>query len=227
MKGLLFGIFALLAATPAFGQDATANPPPVEVMVLGSFHFENPGQDIVNLEVDGVLAPQRQREIDILARALAQWQLTRVVVEDEAPAPGFELATYADADRLIATNRSESYQVGFRVARLFGHEAVYGFDERGGEGEPDYFPIDRVMESAAANGQTAGIEQAFAELQARVQAQQATMAQQSIAEALMPHNDAETLVRQHNEQHFGLMTIGDGNDQPGACLLYTSPSPRD
>ena len=51
------------AVTPA----VTAAPQqPVQVMVLGSYHFGNPGRDKVNAHVDDVTTPQRQRELEAL-----------------------------------------------------------------------------------------------------------------------------------------------------------------
>ena len=46
--------FSMLLAGPAF-----AAPAPVEVMVLGAYHFGNPGRDTHNIKVDTVLTPQR------------------------------------------------------------------------------------------------------------------------------------------------------------------------
>ena len=48
---------------------AVAGPPgapgvaPIEVVVLGTFHFDNPGLDYASVQVDDVLAPTRQAQI--------------------------------------------------------------------------------------------------------------------------------------------------------------------
>jgi hypothetical protein len=55
-------IAALLGASPAL-----AALPPVEVMVLGTYHFGNPGLDLNNMKADSVLTPARQRELAAVA----------------------------------------------------------------------------------------------------------------------------------------------------------------
>lgn len=216
----LFLALAGLLAGPALASEEAGEemPPPTEVMILGTYHFANPGQDVVNMEVDDVLNPRRQREIAALVDALAEWRPTRIAVEDETDAPTLELARFADADELLKTSRSESVQVGFRLARALGHETVYGYDERGGEGEPDYFPMGKVQEFAQANGGTEILEALFAEVEAMVADEQANLPGQSIGESLLAHNDADRLVRMHDRLYYSMLRIGNARDQPGAEL---------
>lgn len=192
--------------------------PPIEVMVLGSFHFANPGRDAVNVTVDDMLAPKRQAELDALAEVLAQWKPTRIAIEAQSSAPDLALASYADADRLIATERDESYQIGYRLARKLGHKAVYGFDEQPGPGEPDYFPLDKAMAYAEAHGQAGRIAELIAEVQAEAARQEAALPNQTVAEALLVHNEAARVDAMHDRLYYGLMAIGDAADQPGAEL---------
>lgn len=216
----LFAAIAALMATPALADAETGDemPAPVEVMILGTYHFANPGQDVVNMEVDDVLNPRRQREIAVLVDTLAEWRPSRIAVEDETDAKSLALARFAQADELLETSRSESVQVGFRLARALGHETVYGYDEQGGEGEPDYFPMERLQEYAQANGRTAALEAIFAEVEAMVAEEQANLTSKSIAESLLIHNDPDRLVRMHDRLYYSMLRIGDAQDQPGAEL---------
>lgn len=220
----LAGIAALLAA-PVLADDASgAQGPsdrasePVQVMILGTYHFANPGRDVANMEVDDVLAPRRQAEIAALVVSLAEWAPTRILVEDEAEPPTLALPAFAQADALLATSRSESVQIGFRLARQLGHQAVYGFDERGGQGEPDYFPIGKVQAFAEANGMTDDLGAIFAEVQALSAEQQEQLARQSIAESLFVHNDGAGLARMHDRAYYAMLRFGNGKAQPGAEL---------
>ena len=61
-------IAIVMAAAAAVAQPAAAPPPApppasVQVMVLGSYHFDNPGRDVVNIKADDVRTPKRQREL--------------------------------------------------------------------------------------------------------------------------------------------------------------------
>lgn len=58
--------FAALIALISFGEVACAAEPPVEVMVLGSYHFGSPAMDVNNIQVDSVLTPGKQAELDAL-----------------------------------------------------------------------------------------------------------------------------------------------------------------
>ena len=65
----MFKPIAALIAFVWFGGVAIAKEPQVEVMVLGSYHFGNPGRDVNNQKVDSVLVPKKQAELEALARA--------------------------------------------------------------------------------------------------------------------------------------------------------------
>ncbi|QZH74627.1 MAG: hypothetical protein JY451_13330 [Erythrobacter sp.] len=219
MKWLL--AIAAMAASPVEAtaqSDPDPQARPTEVMVLGTYHWSNPGRDVINMQVDDVLAPRRQREIAVLAESLAQWQPTHIVVEWLAEPPGLTVPEYAEAEELLAERRNESVQLGFRLARMLGHDAVYGFDEQPSDGEPDYFPFGAVQQFAVESGRMAMIEELFAEIEARLNAQQADLAQQTIAESLFVHNDPEIVERDHDRAYYSLLQIGDGDAQPGAEL---------
>lgn len=209
---------AAVVTTPTLAEDEPAPPETVQVLVLGMYHFANPGLDAVNMEVDDVLAPRRQKEIVTLVDTLAEWQPTKIAVENMAEPPGLMLADYGDTPELLTTERNESVQVGYRLARQLGHEAVYGYDERSGEGEPDYFPMGKVQAHAAENGGMELLRGLFAEVQAMVAEEQAKLPNQSIAESLLTHNDRAQVGAMHDKLYYSLLRIGDGDDQPGAEL---------
>src|SRR5690242_4580900 len=52
-----------------------------QVLVIGSYHMSNPRLDPVNITADDVLAPNRQREIEELARRVAEFRPTKVAIE--------------------------------------------------------------------------------------------------------------------------------------------------
>jgi hypothetical protein len=212
---LIAAIGAIAFATPLPAQEA---PPTTQVMVLGSYHFSNPGLDAVNLEADDVLSERRQREIQILAETLAEWRPTKIVVERVVPAPTFLDSRYADYEKSLATLRGEDVQIGYRVAKMLDHPAVYGFDEQPQGDEPDYFPMGPLMEFAKENDQQNVVAGLMAIVEAKMAEEQAAMEGRSIAANLLMHNDPEVLTSMHDRLYYGLIEIGDGEDQPGAVL---------
>jgi hypothetical protein len=63
----------------------------VQVMVLGTYHFDNPGHDLHNLKVDSVLTPEKQRELEDVAMRLAKFKPTTIAVEATAKRADFGL----------------------------------------------------------------------------------------------------------------------------------------
>jgi len=199
---------------------AVTAPPqqPVQVMVLGSYHFGNPGRDKVNAHVDDVTTPQRQRELEALADAVAEFRPTRVMVEAQRPGPTYDVTDFATfSPNVLKTDRDETTQIGYRIAARAGLRSVQGIDEQPDKGEPDYFPIDRVEAYAKAHGQQAYLDAAFATVQSsakRFEAEQATI---SIPRMLIRYNDPSTPIC-GQDSYYSLLRIGDDKEQPGADL---------
>jgi hypothetical protein len=139
----------LLASIPTAGSPAGAAEPTApevkplpRVLLLGLFHFHNPGLDAVKFEPIDVMAAEQQAYLVALAGRLASFAPTRVLLE--YPQKSDEAMNQRYADYLAGRfelGRNEIYQLGFRVARLMGHERVYGIDAqapRGGTGLWDY-----------------------------------------------------------------------------------------
>lgn len=215
----LSAIAALVLAVPATAKSAPpSGPPPVEVMVLGTYHFANPGLDVVNAKSDDPTTPQRQRELAALAEALARFRPTRVMVEAETAGPHFDVAPYRRfTPELLRSERNETVQIGYRVAHRMGLASVQGIDETGGPGEPDYFPFDKVQAWAAKNGKAGELDALFGQVAAEAKRFEAAQASESIPQLLMRHNAPGALFS-GNELYLGLLRFGDSTDQPGPEL---------
>lgn len=103
-----------------------------QLMLLGSYHMGNPGADMFNLEADDVLAPKRQAEIEEVVKKLAAFKPTKIAIE--APL-GDSLAVARYKNYLAGTHqlrRAEEEQIGFRLAKMLGHETIYPIDVRMG-----------------------------------------------------------------------------------------------
>ena len=203
------------AVTPA----VTAAPQqPVQVMVLGSYHFGNPGRDKVNAHVDDVTTQQSQRELEALADAIAEFKPTRVMVEAQRPGPTYDVTDFATfSPNVLKTDRDETTQIGYRIAARAGLQSVQGIDEQPGKGEPDYFPIGRVEAYAKAHGQQVYLDAAFATVQASAKKFEAEQATTSIPRMLIRYNDPSTPMG-GQDSYYSLLRLGDGNEQPGADL---------
>jgi hypothetical protein len=90
MKVIWAAAVALHLSSPAAAQisprvqdGGTCSAEATELLILGSYHMDNPGLDAVNPEADDVLTPRRQAEIAALNAALLQFRPTKVAVEGD------------------------------------------------------------------------------------------------------------------------------------------------
>jgi hypothetical protein len=118
-------VLGSVAASVAQAQSLTDTERP-QVMVLGTFHFANPGRDIVKVEVADVLSPAKQAEILDVVEALARFQPTKIAIEVlPSAAPRTDSLYHAYRAGQYVLTRSESEQLGFRLAERFEHPRLY------------------------------------------------------------------------------------------------------
>jgi len=102
---------------------------PARILLLGLFHFDNPGLDAVRYESLDVMQPGSQAYLAEVVASLAKFAPTKVLLE--YPDKNDDLINQRFAAFQAGTfelPRNEIYQLGFRVARQQHHARVYGFD---------------------------------------------------------------------------------------------------
>lgn len=212
LRGIMVAL-ALLGAVPTVGAEA-----PVEVMVLGAYHFANPGLDTNNIKVDSVLTPERQADLQRVAKALASFRPTHVMVEMQSDAPDFAIEEYRRFDdAMLAKDANEIVQIGYRTARVAGLANVNGIDEQPKAGEPDYFPYDKLQDTAARFGQTAALEALNGPTVVWLKNFEAAQKSHSVGQMLGRVNEP-AYDRLSMDAYYGMLPIGDGDVQTGADL---------
>jgi hypothetical protein len=123
-------------------------PGQVRVLLLGTYHMDDPGLDEVNIEADDVLADDRQAELRDLAGRLERWEPDAVALErpwDRADELNDVYERYRSGDYRYDTEheyepphdlrddptaecRSEVVQVGCRLAERLEHDMVHPMD---------------------------------------------------------------------------------------------------
>ncbi|HEX8392401.1 MAG TPA: DUF5694 domain-containing protein, partial [Longimicrobium sp.] len=155
---------ALLLVFTAGRVDAQSSAPPParpQVMVLGTAHWANPGLDYNNPQVDDVLSPRRQAEVQAILDALAEFRPTRIALEAE---PSRD-SVWNDRYRRyragsLTLGRDERDQIGLRLAARLGHDRVYTVDWQNG------MDVGGVLGWAAQNGQGHVAQRIGGEIQA-------------------------------------------------------------
>lgn len=123
-------VASLLCLSAFTAASATSAVAPARVMLIGMFHFANPGRDMVKSGVIDVMTPTNQAYLDGLAARLAASAPTDVLAEC-SPADQEKYDRRFD-DYLAGRYElpsNETYQIGFRVAKLAGLRGVTCFDE--------------------------------------------------------------------------------------------------
>jgi len=113
-----------------------------KVAILGVFHFDNPGLDTYKQKFDfDILSEKRQKENSILLDLLADFKPTKILVERNRILSDSllneEYKQFLGNDLDISNNRSETYQIGFKLAKNLGHKKIYASDAKA-----DWFGVE-------------------------------------------------------------------------------------
>jgi glutathione S-transferase len=206
-------VHALFAGS-ARGEPAPPAEPRIQVMILGAYHFGNPGRDLHNVKAEDVTTPRRQAELADVARRLEQFHPTRVAVEADSSADDLVYPAYRafkPADLLKV--RNETIQLGFRIAHDVGLADVHGIDADGD------FPYDKVKAYAERVGgaRAARLADANQRIEAMVKEFSAAQHTETIRTLLARYNDP-ALIRASQDFYYGVLALGDAKTQPGAEL---------
>lgn len=208
-------VLLLAAACIAAPALATDPQPDADFLFVGSFHMNNPGRDVHNTRVDDVLAAKRQREIEDVARLIARFKPTKIMVEaDPTSQAKLDEAFAASCKGKRPMTRNEVEQLGFRIAcgqKLAGVVAV-DWNELGpirSEDSVDY------LAAIERHGQQAQREQDMRIGKALNDEDQRTLAEGTIGDMLLRLNSPEWL-RANARAYFRIGLYGTAEDPIGA-----------
>jgi Family of unknown function (DUF5694) len=189
----------------------------VQVLVLGTYHFGNPGLDQHNLRVDSVLTPEKQTELADVAMRLAKFKPTKIAVEALPDRSDFSLTKFDEfSPDKLNTTPDERVQIGYRLGRLVGHRAVYGIDEQ--SDTIDYFPYDKVDALAKANGQADQLARVHEVIDKKIQAMEEAQKVNPVRVMLADLNEPAAVHADHTDFYYPLLLVGNQKEQAGADL---------
>ena len=207
-------VMAFLLASSWTSWTAAAEDSPkasAQVLLFGTFHFSNPGLDVIKTDQIDVTTEENQEYLREFSKRLAEEFRPTVVLLEFDPARdeaiNSEYAAYRAGELELEVN--EIYQLGFRVAALAGLDAVHSFDER--EVGWQAGPLFEEMKSDEPETQ-ARVDSAIAEVTQEIEEAHRTL---SLRELLAQHNSLEMDFR---NKSFYLMTnhVGAGDSFSGA-----------
>jgi hypothetical protein len=167
MKLFFLLLLLSLGLTPA-GQAQTK---PADILLLGTFHFHNPGADVAKTKTFDVLAPKAQTELETITQKISAFHPDKIFVEwawDAQPeldalynaylGPNYEQyinATYPKPGDRNFYLKNEIVQLAFRAGKKAKLTRIYALDYK-----KTAFPFDSVMQAMQAAKQTGLLQQA-------------------------------------------------------------------
>lgn len=119
-----------------------------QILLFGSFHFENPGLDVAKVNTFNVMTDKSQKELEIITDKIKKFGPDKIFVEWNYQKQDKLDKFYAkNTDSLLKKDADEIVQVALRAAKKLGHKKLYGIDYNDTD-----FPYDSlVKEMKAAN----------------------------------------------------------------------------
>lgn len=192
--------FLLLALLVAFQAQAQKNAvsQPKEILIIGTFHFENPGADLAKTDKFNVMTPAVQQELETMANKIGRFGADKFFVE--WPYTGqSKLDTLYEKyksnqlyDYLLqiwpkqtSERENEIYQLAFRAAKKGNTPRVYGIDVKMD------LPFDSMMVAIDKAGQTPLKNEIFARLKTLEAAENARRKKYTLTQLLLMNNTPE------------------------------------
>ena len=149
MKNLLLSIFLLFALTSCIEESKKTNTAEAKdpisdpnifigehkakAMVLGVFHFSNPGLDSYKPKFPfNILEEKRQKELNELLERIAIYKPTKILLEwsriKSDSAANSRYQAYLSDNFDLSDKTNEVYQIGFKLAKKLNHERIFCSD---------------------------------------------------------------------------------------------------
>lgn len=135
-----------------------------QALLIGTFHFHNPGMDAVKLNTFDVMSPASQKELENITDQIAKFHPDKIFVEwdykDQKRLDSlYQLYTKGSYDAFVEAKykgkknynfykKNEIIQLGFRAAKKAGLKQVNAIDY------PMSLPFDTVMKVINTSGQS-------------------------------------------------------------------------
>ena len=182
------------------------------VLVLATYHMDNPGRDVMNVQSDDVLTEKRQKEIRGFINLLKRFKPTRIAVE--VPFGSVKLneqySQYLRGEYQLTGDEID--QIGYRLAKESNHRKIYGVDADGA------FDIGRVFAFAGANNQQDTVDRGMVIGKRQVAEVNKLIQTETITEIYKAINDQRRINEGH-QAYMMMSRVGKDKEYPGVDLL--------
>ncbi len=146
MKKIVLLSFLSLLVVRTFTQP----PQKPKMLLLGCFHFDNPGLDVAKFHNANIMSEKRQQEVREVVEKLKQYKPDKIFIESAVSnQTGIDSNINKFKAGKFELKPNEIYQLGFRLAKELDLPTLYAVDFRDTE-----FPFDSLVKSATVAKQT-------------------------------------------------------------------------
>ncbi|WP_291286125.1 DUF5694 domain-containing protein [Flavobacterium sp.] len=161
-----------------------------QVLLLGTFHFENPGLDVAKINSFNVMSDKSQKELENITNKIKKFGPDKIFVEWNYQKQDKLDKFYAkNTDSLLHKRADEIVQVALRSAKKLGHKKLYGIDYNNTD-----FPYDSLVKGMTTANQFDLIKKNEETMKSYEKDQNEKIAKYSLTELLVDINSKESNV---------------------------------
>lgn len=202
-----------IIATTMFWLLQASAQQPKEVLLLGTFHFDNPGLDVAKFENANVLSAKRQEEIHEVIQLLKAYKPDKIFVELPPEVQGkVDTAIMKYKAGKVNLKANEVFQLGYRLAKELDLSTVYAVDYRGAD-----FPYDSLVKVCMAAKQFQLLGFMKQSIDSIEKSFNASLRTKTIKELLLEANTEKARAMQVGG-YYHFLQAGDQQNHVGAYL---------
>ncbi len=111
-----------------------------QILLVGTFHYANPGLDVAQLNNFNIMSEKSQKELETMSDKIKKFGPDKIFVEWEfSKQSDLDKLYNKNTDSLFKTNKNEITQLALRTAKKLNHKKLYGMNLY------TSFPYDSLM----------------------------------------------------------------------------------
>ena len=186
-----------------------------QILLIGTFHFANPGLDVTKINTFNVMSDKSQKELENITTKIKNFGPDKIFVEWNYKEQDRLDKFYAkNTDSLLHKNADERVQIALRSAKKLSHKKLFAIDYR-----ETNFPYDSLMKGMKEANQLDLIKKNLEEMAAFEKDQNEKIGKYSLTELVLNYNTKESNTQNINWYLETANKAGKTDNFVGAYLV--------
>jgi hypothetical protein len=183
MKKLLLLFLFTVSINPVFAQSKKK-----QILLIGTFHFENPGLDVAQVKTFNVMSDKSQKELEDISDKIKKFGPNKIFVEwSYEKQDRLDEFYNKNSDSLINKDADEIVQLAIRSAKKLDHKKLFAIDYK-----HTFFPYDSLLNGMKEEKQVDLIAKNEQKMKEYENIQNKKIAKYSLTELLLNTNTKES-----------------------------------